>query len=344
MQRRRLLMRGGRGRADLRAAERGAALGRSKRHGRLAVAGRVRGLTTQDEIRRGGKIVRLTGLDRVWWPDTGIRKADVVDYYRRIAPFLLPHLRDRPFTMKRHYRGPRSPFEWVKDAPPELPGWVAVSPQPAKSRGGALVRYPLVNDDLALLWMVEFGCVDLHVWTSRADRPGRPDQVLFDLDPAGVGVGEVAAAALLLRDALDALGLRSFPMTTGGEGMHVRVPISRRYDYPAIREFAEIVASALARAEPRLVTTARSRSERRGVFVDAKMNGHGQQVVSVYSVRPSAGAPVAAPLSWDEIDESLDPAAFTMTAVLDRAERRGDLYRPLVGGRQSLDRALGQVA
>lgn len=125
-------------------------------------------------------------LDQRWWPEQGIRKRDVLRYYADVAPVLLPHLRNRPFTMKRHYNGPRSPFEWIKDAPPELPDWIPVAPQPAKSRRGELVRYPLVNDHAALLWMVDFGCVDLHVWTSRVDRPDRPDYALFDLDPADV--------------------------------------------------------------------------------------------------------------------------------------------------------------
>src|SRR5919202_2160287 len=173
------------------------------------------------EVRRGSRSVRLTRLDQRWWPDLGITKADVVDYYRRIAPVLVPHLRDRPFTMKRHFNGPRSPFEWVKDAPPELPGWIPVSPQPAKSRGGALVRYPLVNDARALLWMVEYGCIDLHVWPSRADRPDRPTYVLFDLDPSGVPFAHVVRAALLLREALEAMGLTSVVRTTGGTGLHV---------------------------------------------------------------------------------------------------------------------------
>ena len=154
-----------------------------------------------EELRRGRRVVRLTALERLWWPKEGIRKADVVAYYRAVSPALLPHLRDRPFTMKQHFTGPRSPFRWVKDAPPAMPGWIPVSPQPARSRGGAPVRYPLVNDELALLWMLELGCVDLHVWTSRVDRPDRPDFVLFDLDPAGVPFDDVARAALLLRDA-----------------------------------------------------------------------------------------------------------------------------------------------
>jgi bifunctional non-homologous end joining protein LigD len=294
-------------------------------------------------VRRGRRAVRLTHLERLWWPERGLRKGDVVAYYAAVAPVLVPHLRDRPFTIKQHYTSPRSPFRWVKDAPPELPGWIAVSPQPARSRGGELVRYPLVNDELALLWMVEFGCIDLHVWTARSDRPDRPDFVLFDLDPAGVAFADVAAAALALRDALDALGLAAVPMTTGGEGLHVRVPVERRHTHAEVRAFAEVVAGALVRTAPGLVTTERSPARRQGVFVDTKMNGHGQQVVAPYSVRPRAGAPVAAPLRWDEVDATLDPGAFTPARVRKRVERDGDLAALLLRRRQRLRPALARL-
>jgi bifunctional non-homologous end joining protein LigD len=255
----------------------------------------------------------------------------------RIAPVLVPHLRNRPFTIKRHYTVPRGPFVWEKDAPPEMPEWIPIAEQPAKSRRGAIVRYPLVNDDLALLWMVEYGCVDMHVWTARADRPDRPDFVLFDLDPsAGVGFADVVAAALLVRDALDVYGLQTVVRTTGGEGLHVQVPIARRYDYAEVRRFAGIVAAALARTSEGLITDERVPERREGVFVDVKMNGHGQQIGSVYSVRPLPGAPVSTPLRWEELERELEPAAFTMQAVVDRVERDGDLAEPLLRGGQRL--------
>ncbi len=295
------------------------------------------------ELRRSRRTVRLTHLDRLWWPEEGIRKADVVAYYRAIAPVLLPHLRDRPFTFKRHYTGPRSPFEWVKDVPPEAPEWVRVAPLPARSRGGELVRYALLDDELALLWALEFGAVDLHVWTSRVDRPERPDYVLFDLDPAGVTFAEVARVALLLRDALAALELESVVKTTGGDGLHVQVPIERRHTHAEAREFCQVVAGALVRSTRGFVTTERSLARRRGVFVDTKMNGHGQQIVAVYSVRPLPGAPVATPLRWEELTEDLDPSELTMERVLERVERDGDLQAPLRRGRQRLGRALAQL-
>jgi bifunctional non-homologous end joining protein LigD len=289
-------------------------------------------------------VVRLTRLDRRWWPDEGIRKVDVVAYYRTVAPILLPHLRDRPFTFKRHYTGPRSPFEWVKDVPPEAPDWLPVAALPARSRAGEPVRYALVNDELALLWAVEYGAVDLHVWISRVDRPDRPDYVLFDLDPAGVAFADVVRAAHLLRDALAALGLEALVKTTGGEGLHVQVPLERRHTHAQARRFCEVVAGTLVRSTDGLVTTERSLTRRHGVFVDTKMNGHGQQVVSVYSVRPRPGAPVAAPLTWDELNDDLDPRALTMERVVERVQRIGDLHAPVLSSRQRLDAALARLA
>ena len=281
--------------------------------------------------------------DQLWWPDLGIRKRDVIEYYRSVAPVLLPHLRDRPLTIKQHYNGPRSPFRWLKDAPPELPEWIPVSAQPAKSRGGELVRYVLVQTEPALLWVVDYGAIDLHVWSSRVDRPDRADYVLFDLDPFEVPFADVVAVALQLREALASLGLESYAKTTGGEGLHVQVPIARRHAYPQVRRFAEVVGGALARTN-RLLTTKRSFDRTRGILIDTAMNGHGQQVVSLYSVRPRPGAPVAAPLRWDEVDASLAPTDLTMARVLERIERHGDLFEPLLRGRQLLGPALRRLS
>src|SRR5947207_3218352 len=151
----------------------------------------------------GRRTLRLTRLEQRWWPTQEVRKRDVIGYYDAVASVLLPHLTRRPFTIKRHFNGPRSPFIWIKDAPPELPDWIPISAQPAKSRAGAAVRYPLVQNEAALLWMIEYGCIDLHVWPSRRDLPDRPDYVLFDLDPHRAPFRHVVEAAHLVHDALE---------------------------------------------------------------------------------------------------------------------------------------------
>ena len=287
-------------------------------------------MTAEETIRRGRREVRLTKLDRVLWPESGITRRALFDYYAAVAPVLLPHVRNRPFTIRRHYTVPRGPYEWVKDAPPEAPDWLPRCPQPARSRGGAIVDYLLVNDELGLLWVLEYGAVDLHVWSSRCDRPERPDYVLFDVDPeSGAGFDAAVATAQVVREALHALELDSVARTSGGEGLHVLVPIARRHTHEEARRFAQVVAQAIRRAYPRL-----------GASIDTKMNGHGQQFVAPYSVRPLPGAPVATPLRWDDVRPGLDPGAFSLATVLERVERFGDLHAPLLHGRQRLDRAL----
>jgi bifunctional non-homologous end joining protein LigD len=185
------------------------------------------------------------------------------------------------------------------------------------------------------------GCIDMNAWYSRVDRPERPDFVLFDLDPSpDVGFGEVVQVALVVKQALDALGLASFPKTSSAEGMHVLVPVERRYTYAQAREFCEIVAGALARTHRGLVTTEWSKAKRRGVLIDANQNGEGKTIASVYSVRPRPGAPVSTPLRWEEVDESLDPTGFTMEVVLERIRRHGDVFEGVLTTRQRLEPAL----
>ncbi|HEV8180694.1 MAG TPA: DNA ligase D, partial [Gaiellaceae bacterium] len=289
--------------------------------------------------------VKLSNLEKPFWPDLGITKGDLLDYYREVAPVLVPHLRGRPFTMRRYPDGAYGKAFFQKDAPKGMPEWiprfhveVSTRERPPKKRW---IDAPLVNDEDALLWMVNMGCIDLNAWYSRVDRPDRPDFVLFDLDPSpDVGFREVVQVALLVRQALDTLGLVSFPKTSSAEGMHVLVPVERRYTYAQTRELCEIVAGAIARTHRGLATTEWSKAKRRGVLIDANQNGEGKTIASVYSVRPRAGAPVSTPLRWEEVDESLDPTALTMGVVLERIRRHGDLFEGVLTTRQRLEPAL----
>ena len=185
------------------------------------------------------------------------------------------------------------------------------------------------------------GCIDMNAWLSRADRPERPDTVLFDLDPAeDAGFAEVVKVALLVKTVLDALGLVGFPKTSGADGIHVLVPIARRHTYEDTRMFAAVVAGTLARAHPGLVTTEWVRAKRRGVLIDANQNREGATIASVYSVRPIPGASISTPLRWEELTPELDPRNFTMEVVLGRVERHGDLYAHVLELHQSLGPAL----
>jgi len=304
-----------------------------------------RELPIADRITKGSRELKLSNLDKVFFPVEGITKGDLLEYYRAVAPTLLPHLRDRPFTMVRWPDGIEADRFFQKDAPSHMPEWIPtfrtqVSTREAPRRKKR-VNFPVVNDELALLWMVNMGCIDMNAWYSRTDKPDRPDFVLFDLDPSpGVGFKETVQVALLVKQALDAFGLVGFPKTSSAEGMHVLVPVERRYTFDDTRQFAEIVAGAIARTNRGLATTEWTKAKRRGVLIDSNQNGEGKTIASVYSVRPRAGAPVSTPLRWSEVNEDLDPLSFTMPVVLDRIHKHGDLFEGVLTTRQRLTDAL----
>jgi bifunctional non-homologous end joining protein LigD len=300
-------------------------------------------------LRKGRRELRLSNLDKLFWPDEGITKGDLLRYYRAIAPVLVPHLRGRPFTMRRYPDGAYGKAFFQKQSPSHMPDWIATYRALVSTREGSgakkWVDFPIVNDELALLWMVNMGCIDLNTWYSRVDKPDRPDFVLFDLDPTPeVPWSQTAEVALILKELLDALELASFPKTSGGKGFHVLVPIDRRSTFEDTRAFAEHVAGAIARTHPKLATTEWSKARRRGVLIDSNQNGEGKTIASVYSVRPKPGAPVSTPLVWSEVNDRLNPSIYTMDVVLERVRAKGDLYEGVMTTHQSLSKALKRLA
>ena len=303
------------------------------------------GATGDRTVQEGDRRVTLTNLDKLYWPREGISKGHLLDHYLRMAPVLVPHLEGRPMILKRYPNGIEEDFFFqhnVADAPP----WLRRVPL---SRGGKpgekTSNYAVVDDAMSLLWLVNLGCIDLNPWQSRADAPDSPTHVLFDLDPAdGLPFDRVVEAALLVRDALEAAGLRGYPRTSGASGMHIMVPIAPGPTFEAVRLFARIVSEALVRARPDLVTT-RTQVAGRGprVYLDHNQNGRGRSISSVYSVRPRPGAPVATPLRWDEVRAGLDPRDFTMGVVAARVERHGDLAEGLLTDLQDLGDAVARL-
>ena len=247
--------------------------------------------------------------------------------------------------MRRYPDGAYGKAFFQKDAPTHMPEWIprhrALVSTRDKGRTKKWVEFPVVDDELALLWMVNMGCIDLNTWYSRVDKPDRPDFCLFDLDPTPeVPWAQTIEVALILKELLDQLGLVSFPKTSGGKGFHVLVPLDRRSTFEQSRAFSEVVAGAIARAHPKLATTEWSKARRRGVLIDSNQNGEGKTIASVYSVRPKPNAPVSTPLRWDEVDDKLNPSIYTMPVVLERVRTLGDVYADLLTTRQSLTKAL----
>ena len=304
---------------------------------------------TAEVVRDGKRELRLSNLDKLFWPEQGISKRDLIRYYQEIAPTLIPHLEGRPFTMRRYPDGAAGKGFFQKNAPKHMPDWIPTFHALVSTRDGSQTKkwidFPVVNDELALLWMVNMGCIDMNAWYSRIDKPDRPDFVLFDLDPTPeVRWTQTIQVALILRGLLDQLDLQSFPKTSGGKGIHVLVPLDRQSTYDEARSFAEAVAGAIARTHPKLATTEWSKAKRRGVLIDANQNGQGKTIASAYSVRPRPDATVSTPLTWNEVNDSVDPAEFTMATVVERVLTLGDLYADVLKTPQSLSQALALLA
>jgi bifunctional non-homologous end joining protein LigD len=290
--------------------------------------------------------VKLSSADRVLFPDDGITKGDLFHYYDRVADWIVPHLKDRPFTMKRWREGLPGGSFFQKQAPKGMPDWIETRRFRTWPRGGKgesrLVVFPLVDSREALLWMVQMHCIDMNAWYSRVDKPDRPDWVLFDLDPPEEPDAFTLCirVAHLVHEALADLGLESYVKTSGADGIHVLVPITRRSTYADTYEFAELLSRQLEREHPGMVTTEWLKKKRSGVLVDHRQNGHGKTIASVYSVRPKPGAPVSTPLEWSELTEDVRPRDFTMEVALERVAERGDLFAPVLQGGQALAPAL----
>jgi bifunctional non-homologous end joining protein LigD len=278
--------------------------------------------------------VKLSSGDRVLFPDDGITKGDLFDYYGKVADAVLPHLRDRPFTLKRYPHGINGEVYFQKQIPRGAPSWIPTRQFTTHPRGGGSreVDFALVNSSDALLWMVQMNCVDLNAWYSRVDKPHRPDYVVFDLDPPDEpdGFAQAIEVAHLIRGLLDELELPGYVKTSGADGIHVLAPIQRRAAFDETYSFAEAASRLLEERHPGLVTTEWLKKKRTGVLVDHRQNGAGKTIASVYSVRPKPGAPVSTPLRWDELTPDVRPRDFTMTAALDRVAKHGDLFAPVL--------------
>ncbi len=291
-----------------------------------------------------GRTVRLTNLDKVLFPgragESPVTKREFVRYSAQVAPVVLPYLAGRPLNMHRFPNGATAKGFWHKQIPQHAPEWLARWDNP-EADPGETTTYLVVNEPAALLWVANFGALEWHAWTSRTDAPHRPTYALIDLDPgAATSWDEVLTLARLHRTALEHLGVRSQPKLTGRRGIQIWVPISRGPSFAETRAWVEQLSRAVSAVVPELVSWKWEVRERSGqARLDYTQNAINKTLVAPYSPRPAAGAPVSAPISWDELDDpSLRPDAFTIRTVLDRVRARGDLFRPVLVGEQTLPR------
>jgi bifunctional non-homologous end joining protein LigD len=270
--------------------------------------------------------VEVTHADRVMFPGEGITKGDVVDYYRRVAPVMVPHLRNRPLMLERYREGVDRGGFYQKEAAGHFPAFIRRVEVP---KAGGVVHHPVIDSEDGLVYLANQGCLTFHCWPAQADRLRQPDRLIFDLDPPAGAFATVRATALRLRKLLEQLGLTAFVQTTGSRGLHVVAPLVPGPDTDEVLAFAHSAAEALAAADPAHLTTEFRKAKRGGrVYLDVARNGYAQTVVAAYSVRARPGAPVATPLDWDEVRTTrLAPDRWTITNVFRRLGAKADPWR-----------------
>ncbi|HTM26891.1 MAG TPA: non-homologous end-joining DNA ligase [Vicinamibacterales bacterium] len=293
-------------------------------------------------VKAAGREVRLTNLDKPFWPELGVTKGDLIQYYADVAPLLLPHIRSRAMVMKRYPHGAAGEFFFMKRAPSPRPDWIRICRIPHDS--GNVIDFPMIDDVPSLLWVINLGCIDLNQWYATCDDVDRPDYVHFDLDPGTATWEQVLEAARIVHEALDTLGMPSYAKTTGSKGIHVYVPIVRGPLQKDVWTFAKALAQELAGRHPRLMTSEYRVAKRpKGrVLVDYNQNAWGRTLASVYSVRPHPRACVSTPIAWKEVDKGVRIEDFRIDNVRARLARTGDLFKPLLlkSGRVNLRRFL----
>jgi len=285
------------------------------------------------------KPITFSNVDKVFFPEAGYTKGDIIQYYASVAPLLLPHLEGRPLSMSRYPDGITGQSFYEKRAPGHQPDWMRTAPVDSDSQGG-VIDFLLADSEEALMWFANMGCIEFHPFHSTTADLDKPTYAIFDFDPAeGASWEQVTAAARLLQIALGQLGLVGYPKLSGSRGLHVYVPLDPVHSHSRVRRFVGEVGEYLAAANPDDITMEWDKPKRKGkVFVDHNRNASGQTVASVYSVRPRPGAPVAAPLTWDEVG-TIANGDLTIVNVWDRLQRFGDLFAPVVRGGQTLDHA-----
>lgn len=283
-----------------------------------------------------GNDIALSNLDKVLWPGDGYTKGDLIDYYVKAAPFMLPHLKGRPLVFTRYPNGIDGRHFYQKNAPEYLPEWIDTFPW--VNEDGSVNHHILAARPADLAWLGNQACLEIHTWLSVKDTILYPDYLVFDLDPSeGSTWQNVVDIAMMLKQTLDHLDLRGYPKTSGAEGLHIYIPVAAQYPYEELRGLGGKIAAMICTLLPEIATIERSVAKRgKKVYVDYMQNVIGKTLCAPYSVRPRPGAPVSAPLTWDEVPR-VSPGDFTIRSILPRLQSAGDLFQPVITDRQYIE-------
>ena len=295
--------------------------------------------------RKIGKVkLRITNQNKIYWPEEGITKGELIDYYDRIAPLILPYLKERPQSMHRFPNGISGKSFYQKDAATgKMADWVKTEKVFSKSNSKN-IHYLVCNDRATLIYMANLGCIEINPWSSRISNPDKPDWMIIDLDPGEIGFQEVVKTALTVKELFDELKIECYCKTSGATGLHIYTPLKGKYEYDVVREFAGMIARTAHALLPETTSVIRNPAKRKKkIYIDYLQNSRGQTVAAPYSVRPMPGATVSTPLEWKEVNEELDPSDFTIQTIFKRLEKKGDLWKAVNGKNADLHSALKKL-
>ena len=289
-----------------------------------------------------GKItLHLTNQKKIYFPDDGLTKGDIVNYYNEISDIILPYLKNRPQSLNRFPNGINGPSFFQKDFDVDkIPSWLKTTKVKSDSKSD-YIDYLLCNDRATLLYMANLGCIELNPWNSTIKNPENPDWMVIDLDPEKVDFKKVAETAAEIRKILESLEVESYCKTSGSRGLHIYIPLAAKYDYESVKIFARFIATTIHHQIPEITSIERTVSKRQNkIYLDYLQNNRSQTLAAPYSVRPKPGATVSTPLEWSEVNGNLSPGQFTIKTILKRIDRKGDLWQPVLGKGVNLNKLI----
>jgi bifunctional non-homologous end joining protein LigD len=290
-----------------------------------------------------GRVIKLTNLNKVFWPDEGFTKGDLVDYYLHISSYLLPYLANRPESLRRYPDGIKGKSFFQKDVAGLVPDWIDTINIRSGSRQEN-TRYMICNNVPSLLFMINLGCIDINPWNSSTSHLDKPDYLILDLDPIEVNFDWVLKTALVIKEICDHLKIKSYPKTSGARGLHVYIPMNAQYSYKECRNFARLLAELVHEKTSAYTSLEREPQNRRNkVYIDYLQNSKGQTLAAPYSVRPRPGATVSTPVTWKEVESGIKPNDFTITSIPRRIERSGDIFLSVLGEGVKINEVLSQL-
>ena len=277
--------------------------------------------------------LELTNLSKLYWPDEKITKGDLIDYYESVSRYILPYLKNRPLSLKRNPNGIKDAGFYHKDAGDIAPDWMKTADIHSPS-SNKTIHYLVCNEKKSLLFIANLGCIEMNPWNSTTAKLDFPDYFVIDIDPSEKNsFDEVIETAQVVKSICEKGGIPAYCKTSGASGLHIYIPCKKKYEYDTVRDFAQVLASLVHEQLPGITTLERSLSRRKKnhIYIDYLQNSRGQTLASAYSVRPKPGASVSAPLEWKEVKKGLHPSQFTIKNMLKRIEKKGDLFKPVLG-------------